>query len=666
MSEEILTPVRSLGEIAKILNCCQNHKEEMNVALRLLGRTIGARGVDLIKKRFVEKDSFILECFGCWHACKKDVTPNACKLESLKQQDLPHEWWKRLEAHEPVVIKKLLPPILEDFSNLLFIPLFLGEHLFGFLAISDLEDNDLITSGLDFLEAVGHVFELWITKLNLEKGLNDFMDFMPHPICMMDKEGVVTAFSRSSEEMTGWKAELLLGKGNYELALPYYGERRPTVPNLILYPDPEWESKYREFKREGSTVFSVAYCPRIGAFLRCKTSVIYDVNGRISGSIHEVLDITRELQMEENLHRSESMYRAITDFAGVGIMLFNKDNIYYYNEHFSELLGISGTKVTLDHVINWIHPADRENVFKHFEDLFREHHETSRFEFSAQHGKGFKHYRGYVQLIEYEGKPSIHFIVDDITEQKELAQKARLNELRMYHEDRLTSLGIMAAGIAHELNQPLNTIRVVTDGLLFGKDEGWALDQEELFDNLEMISRQVVRMSQVIRNIRDFARDDRGQADGDVNLNEAVENVFSMIGSQLEAHGIQAQKDLAARLPPIKANLNRLEQVIMNLVVNARQALDECSNHRKELWVRTGVNNGQVFVEMGDNATGIPDGLISKIFDPFFTTKEVGKGTGLGLTISQSIVAEFKGTIEVFNNEREGATFVVSAPADGG
>jgi len=112
--------------------------------------------------------------------------------------------------------------------------------------------------------------------------------------------------------------------------------------------------------------------------------------------------------------------------------------------------------------------------------------------------------------------------------------------------------------------------------------------------------------------------------------------------------------------------LNRLEQVIMNLVVNARQALDECRHDQKELWVRTAKQNGSVFVEVGDNAGGIPPDIMTKIFDPFFTTKEVGTGTGLGLTISQSIMAEFKGRIEAFNNERGGATFVIMAPAGGG
>jgi C4-dicarboxylate-specific signal transduction histidine kinase len=331
----------------------------------------------------------------------------------------------------------------------------------------------------------------------------------------------------------------------------------------------------------------------------------------------------------------------------------------------ARFIGIPDGGISLDGLLERVYPEDREAVSEGMGALFRGGQEALRFEFRGEREEGLRYYRGFAQVIEYEDRPTVHFVLDDVTEQRELAHKARLNELRMYHEDRLTALGIMAAGIAHELNQPLNTVRVVTDGLFFGRDEGWHIDEEELYDSLEMVSRQVARMSEVIRNIRDFAREDRGQSEEEVDPNAAVENVFSMIGRQLEAHGIQVRKDLALRPPSIRARLSRLEQVIMNLIVNARQALDECRHDGKELWVRTKAEDGWVVIEVGDNAAGIPEGLMEKIFDPFFTTKEVGKGTGLGLTISQSIVAEMRGRIEAFNNERGGATFVVSAPASG-
>jgi len=212
----------------------------------------------------------------------------------------------------------------------------------------------------------------------------------------------------------------------------------------------------------------------------------------------------------------------------------------------------------------------------------------------------------------------------------------------------------------------LNTIRVMTDGVLFGKDEGWTLEPEEVYEFMEMISRQVLRMAGVIQSIRNFSREDCEKAFVDVDINQAIENVFSMIGRQFEAHDILVQKNLSCELPAISGNLNRLEQVIMNLMVNARQAFDACQRTEKRIWIRTGVKTNRVCMEVADNASGIPEDIVGKIFDPFFTTKEVGQGTGLGLTISRSIVKEFNGEITVFTNEQGGATFRVALPLKGG
>jgi len=169
-------------------------------------------------------------------------------------------------------------------------------------------------------------------------------------------------------------------------------------------------------------------------------------------------------------------------------------------------------------------------------------------------------------------------------------------------------------------------------------------------------------MDKVIRNIRNFAREERGAGGESVTANEAVENVFSMIGRQIEAHGIRVEKDLDPELPPMRATLNELEQVVMNLIVNARQALDDGPCTPKTLKVRTGSRDSEVWVEVSDNGGGIPDHLLERIFDPFFTTKAAGKGTGLGLSICESIVSKLGGRIEAMNNDIGGATFLVFIP----
>ncbi len=635
--------------------------ESVDEAVCFLGDTLGCAEAILYGKHFLSSERFQLHVIaGARQADGKESS------SILPPNHFADEHWKTLEEGETLFFPERPsgdPPSPVD--GTLVVPLFLHDDLFGILSLASLPP-DRTKYREEFLSAVRGALEMWVERYSHEKRFKDFLNVFPNPTFIISAKGEVTAWNKSVEELTCCKAEQMIGKGNYEHSIPFYNERRPNVSNLLLDPDSGWEKTYVSFRREGDDAYVLAYCPSLpggGAYLNGKTSLLHGLDGRVWGAIHTVRDVTRERRIERELHHSESMYRTMTEFAGVGIMLLSQDKVLYLNEKFRHHTGLPAGEITFPRFMDWILPEDREGVAGHFEDLFRGRTQTSRFEFRVIRSGPPRYYRGYARVIEYVERPTVHFVLDDVTEQKELARKARLNELRLYHDDRLTALGIMAAGIAHELNQPLNTIRVVTEGMLFGMDLGWTLDNEELSDSLEMVSRQVVRMSEVIKNIRNFAREDRITTVGDVNVNIAVENVFSMIGRQLETHGIIVSRELPPDLPGIKANLNRFEQVIMNLIVNARQELDDKQREHKEIWVRSGTRNGSVYVEVGDNGKGIPKDVIGKIFDPFFTTKEVGKGTGLGLSISQSIMAEFKGRIEVFNNEHGGATFMVMAPA---
>jgi len=663
------TSVQTLAGISKVLNSPIDNERLIKDALRFMALEVSAGGAALIKKHFIDERQFSLGWIGSWTLNGGDTLQHLFESGLTKAETIPRGWWDQLESHEIVFVKDPLFMGLGEVSNIILVPLFLDDNLYGFIAVWNVKKKNFSGGPVkDFMAAVGYVFELWISKGNIEKRFHDTINFIPTPMIAMNSKGVTVLWNKATEAMTGWDAKRVLGKGDHQNAVPFYNLRRTTVLDLILNPDPDWESKYLEFRKEKDGIFATTYCPALpggGAFVSCKVSLLYDANNRTWGAIQMIRDITREREIEKNLLRSESMYRAITDFAGIGMMLFRKNQILYCNEHLLKFVGVSEIEMTPMALIQWAYPEDREEIVRTLENLFSGKIDVVRFEFRAQNYDEVRYYSCFAQVLEYEDQSAIHLILDDITEQRKLAHKARLNELRMYHDDRLTALGTMAAGIAHELNQPLNTIRVLTDGLLFGRDEGWPLDQEEIFEILKMISEQVLRMSEVIQNIRNFAREDRVEERDDINPNEAVKSVFSMIGRQLEAHGIQVEKDLSPNLPPLKTSRNRLEQVIMNLVVNAQQALAGCHHGEKQLWVRTGVRSGLITIEVGDNATGIPQGHMMKIFDPFFTTKEVGKGTGLGLSISQSIVTEFGGRIEVLNNYKGGATFIINASSYG-
>lgn len=223
--------------------------------------------------------------------------------------------------------------------------------------------------------------------------------------------------------------------------------------------------------------------------------------------------------------------------------------------------------------------------------------------------------------------------------------------------DRLRSLGEMAAGIAHELNQPLGGIRGLAEHLLLGIKRGWGHSEEQTSEKLQRILEQADRMSHVIEHVRIFARDAGKPETRPIDVNEVVESALELLEVQLRAHVIDVRRELDPVLPPVMANPFSLEEVVLNCLTNARDAIEERreegnapdSPQRITLRTRREEHDGgeKVVLEVRDTGCGVPVDRRERIFDPFFTTKGPDRGTGLGLSISRSIVEDLGGEIRL-------------------
>ena len=248
----------------------------------------------------------------------------------------------------------------------------------------------------------------------------------------------------------------------------------------------------------------------------------------------------------------------------------------------------------------------------------------------------------------------------DITESVE-------KETQLIQASKMTTLGQMAAGIAHEINQPLNVIQVCAD--FFNKmiTRGQDISNQDLQSMANDISKNVQRAAAIIQHMRRFARQSN-VVRSKVNINDPIYDVFKVLGHQLRVHQVEVQLDLDQEIPPIMADHNRLEQVFINLVTNAVDAMDEkcsqpeCQEAEKKLTIKSFIENGYVSVIVSDTGSGMSAEVMSKIFEPFFTTKDVGKGTGLGFSISYGIVKDYEGTIEIDSTVGEGTTFKLKFP----
>lgn len=230
---------------------------------------------------------------------------------------------------------------------------------------------------------------------------------------------------------------------------------------------------------------------------------------------------------------------------------------------------------------------------------------------------------------------------------------------QLVHSTKLASLGELAAGMAHELNQPLNVIRMSCHNLLRSLSKG-AFTQVAAEEKLNRINAQVDRAAKIIDGMKAFGRKANTSA-GSINPSTAINMALDLLKEQLAIQSIKINHTPLVDQITVLADAISLEQIIINLVTNARDAIKDSALNSGEIFIRETVVDGKFHVEVEDNGGGIPSASIKNIFDPFFTTKEVGKGTGLGLSISYGILQEIGGTIEVDNREK-GACFTFEIP----
>ena len=231
--------------------------------------------------------------------------------------------------------------------------------------------------------------------------------------------------------------------------------------------------------------------------------------------------------------------------------------------------------------------------------------------------------------------------------------------------DRLRSLGEMAAGMAHELNQPLTGVRILSEHTLIEIDSGWEIPEHALKKRMQTILEQTDRMVHIIQHVRMFARE-AGKPDlSDVSINKVVTSSLEMLGAQFRSHGIQLEANLTEGLPLVRANQYSLEEVLLNLLSNARDAVGDRSGEEDTpacVTVQTDMNGRSLRVQVTDNGIGISSDILDRLFDPFFTTKDPDKGTGLGLPVSKSIVESFGGTLTVQSESGNGSIFTITLP----
>ena len=387
------------------------------------------------------------------------------------------------------------------------------------------------------------------------------------------------------------------------------------------------------------------------------TSPIKNDKDEIVAAMEMNLDITHIKQLEEKLKKSEKKYHEI--FSNIPNPVFVLD---------MDTLEILDCNESVKAVYGY---AKGEIISKSFLDLFMEEEKNtydSKIKTSAVINQ-VKHIskagkRLFVNIrispAEYPGQRVLLVTTSNITERLEAEQQ-------LIHASKMATLGEMATGVAHELNQPLSVIKTASNFFMKKVNAKEKIDDEILLDMSKEIDAHVDRAAKIINHMRQFGRKSDLSLEK-VQVNEVLKKAFEIFSQQLKVRGIEVVWDIQKDLPMVMGDYDRLEQVFINLLINARDAVEdkwgskEYKKGDKKISIMTKSGRKKVICEICDTGVGIPEPILDKIFEPFFTTKKVGEGTGLGLSISYGIIKDCGGSIKAVLNKDEGACFIITFP----
>lgn len=243
------------------------------------------------------------------------------------------------------------------------------------------------------------------------------------------------------------------------------------------------------------------------------------------------------------------------------------------------------------------------------------------------------------------------------------AEKKKKEALEVAEKaSRFFSLGTMAAGISHEINQPLTALKTKVDSILYWKKRNRNISDTKLKENLQFISDQAERIDEIIHHIRALSQPSDSVDHTPVEINNTIQKSLSLIDRQIYASKVDIILDMCDNESVIFGNITQFEQVMINLSINALQALNTVDKEKKYIKIKTEKDDENCFITVSDNGPGIPMENLSRIFDPFFSSKIDGRSMGVGLSITQSIISNMEGIINVKNNEENGAEFTIKFP----
>ncbi len=473
--------------------------------------------------------------------------------------------------------------------------------------------------------------------------LIDIIEFLPDATFVVDNDRKVVFWNRAIEEMTGVNKKDIIGRGNYAYAEPFYGKPRPVLVDLIFDHDKITQSSYSHFKRKGNILFADRYASLPikgkGAYLWESAAPLLDSAGNLAGAIETIRNVTNHRQIENALRLSEERFSkafkaspapmAITSFTDGQFIDVNESFLCRFEYYRDEVIGRTTEELEL-----WLENDDRKKIVQ----ILADRGAVQNFEAGLRTKSGKIRTGLYsAEITDLNGEQCILSLINDITERRQF-------EKEMARFERLNLIGEMAAGIGHEIRNPMTTTRGFLQIL---KEKNEYIKHREYFD---LMIAEMDRANSIITEFLSLAKDKTVHLKLQ-NLNPLVKALIPLI----QADALVSKKSIQALLkevPDLFLDEKEIRQLILNLVRNGLEAMSSGGM----LTISTFADSKEVVLAVEDQGKGIAPDLLDKIGTPFLTTKDYG--TGLGLAVCYSIASRHGAVISVETGPA-GTTFYV-------
>jgi PAS domain S-box-containing protein len=381
-------------------------------------------------------------------------------------------------------------------------------------------------------------------------------------------------------------------------------------------------------------------------------------DGKIVEIQYNAKDITEEKQAEENLRESEKKYRTTLENMTEGYYEADlKGNFVFFNDSLCQIAGCTRDELMGTNNRKYMDKENARKVYRIFNKVYTTGKPATGFEFEIIKKNGTKKFvEASASLIrDSEGKPTgFRGVVRDTTDRKQMEAEKEEMEQRAQLASRLSIVGEMASGIVHEVNNPLTSVIGFAE-MLASKDI-----PEDAKDYARIINDEGKRVASIAGRLLNFARHQKPET-VHTDINKLLQSTLDLQTYEMTTGNIKVTTELDPHLPKTMADPGQLQQVFLNIMLNARTAMRAAHGGGK-FSVKTQALDDTIQISLKDNGPGIPKQNLKKIFDPFFTTRKAGEGTGLGLSICQGIINSHNGKIYADSTPGKGATFVIELP----